>query len=989
MLNNPARFVAFQSSKSILSGGQSMHDAHYTSENHLAGDAESWNREALLADALERLEWSRLTDALAALAALSHTKQRLKRASPWINRDEREWNLRATERLLRLHQAGEDINLLSFDANYFAEALQHGALLNGLGLFHLGLFCSQIERLGNKARNDARRGPETPLGMELTNLLSQLKPQASLARRLALAADESGRLLDTASTELKDARAKHDALTRKMTMALENTLKIPTVRDALQDAVWMIRDGRYVLPVRVDRKSDVPGIPRGVSSTGNTIFLEPAGLSELQSQLSAAEADVMIAENRVLRSFSDEAYGLRQELLAALDILETFDDIAARARLAAQLQGVAPLFHDEAEDARFEILDARHPLFVLEDKDCVPNHLLLTPQTQHKACPRVWVLSGPNAGGKTVAMKTVGLLCAMALAGLFVPAKAARFFEFNSIFVEMGDRQDRREDLSTFSGHLMHVKRICELADAHVLVLLDEGFVGTDPAIGSAMAQATLETLASRGTTAIITTHFSSLKSLADKQPLVFANASMEFEPERLKPTFHLLNGVPGQSFAIELARRLDYPEELLQRAMKYRGEREIELENTLAELQRTRHELRASLETNKQLNAELESEVNELSAQRKALAGAQEALMAEYTSKMQKRFNAFENRLETRARQFERAQQQILQEQRERALSEEPSAEGGTTPESAGTKRPIATMVPQNKPLSREEIQAIAASEKKKARSLSDFSQLASIKMNLPTRKTEWEESEDDIAHQQARRPERLTQRDLMDEARESLDVMRKVFERTSDDFAHRRTEISGELRDTSERAKEMLSDARDKKATVAQRPATYWSAGMRCKTTSFDQAGEVLRPADNKGMVECRFGLLKTKLHHSALMTIEQAAQTPKTQQKKMPSSTVLPEKRQRNTLDMSLDPVLPTRDNTIDVRGHLVDTALEHVERFLDKCWRNDQNTVVIVHGHGTGRIKTALREFLQNCGYSLRFRPGTSGEGGDGATIVVFG
>ncbi|MBM3381585.1 MAG: hypothetical protein FJY29_03995 [Betaproteobacteria bacterium] len=988
MLINPVHFVAFQGLKSVLSGSLSMHDAHISSAIHATGDAESWNREALLADALERLEWARLTEALAEMAALSHTKLRLKSISPWITREERDWNLRATERLLRLHQAGEDINLLQFDANYFAEALQHGALLNGLGLYHLGLFCSQIERLGNKARNDARRGADSLLGVELTSLLSELKPQASLARRLALAADESGRLLDSASGELKDARSKHDTLTRKMTQALENTLKLPSVRDALQDAVWMIRDGRYVLPVRVDRKSDVPGIPRGVSSTGNTIFLEPAGLSELQSQLSAAEADVMIAENRVLRAFSDEAYGLRQELLAALDILETFDDVAARARLAAQLHGVAPQFHDESEGARFEILDARHPLFVLEDKNCVPNHLWLAPAPAQKGCPRVWVLSGPNAGGKTVAMKTVGLLCAMALAGLFVPAQAARFFEFNSIFVEMGDRQDRREDLSTFSGHLMHVKRICEMADARVMVLLDEGFVGTDPSIGSAMAQATLETLASRGTTAIITTHFSSLKSLADKQPLVFANASMEFEPERLKPTFHLLNGVPGQSFAIELARRLDYPEDLLQRAMRYRGEREIELENMLAELQRSRHELRASLETNQRLNAELETEVSELSAQRRALASAQEALMSEYTSKMQKRFNAFENRLETRARQFERAQQQLLQEQRERASSEAPPSAEVNPADSTATKKPLPVQPARPKPLSKEEIQEIAAAEKKKARSLSDFSQLASVKMNLPTRKAEWEEVDDDIAHQQARRPARLTHRDLMDEARESLEVMRQVFQHTSKDFESRRTEISGELRDTSEKAQEILSDAREKKATVAQRPATFWNVGMRCKTASFDQVGEILRPADSKGMVECRFGLLKTKLHHSALMTIEQAAQTPKAAQKKTPSPTTPAQKNHRNSLDMSLDPVLPTRDNTIDVRGHLVDTALEHVERFLDKSWRNDQHTVVIVHGHGTGRIKTALREFLQECGYALRFRPGTSGEGGDGATIVVF-
>ena len=970
-----------------------MVDAVSTTSIDASRGEDHWDREALLADALERLEWARLADALAEMAALEHTKLRLKGISPWIPEEEREWILRATERLLRLHQAGESVALLSFDATYFAEALQHGGLLNGLGLYHLGIFCSQIERLGNKARNDSRKGPDSPLGPELTDLLSQLKPQASLARRLSLAADQNGRILDSASGELKDARSKHEALTRKMTHALESTLKIPTVRDALQDSVWMIRDGRYVLPVRVDRKSDVPGIPRGVSSTGNTLFVEPSGLSELQSQLTAAEADVMVAENRVLRLFSDEAYGLRSELTSALEILETFDDISARARLAARLQGVAPNFHNSAQGPRFELFDARHPLFVLEDKDCVANHLLLAPNPVGNKCPRVWVLSGPNAGGKTVAMKTVGMLCAMALAGLFVPARSANFFDFDSIYVEMGDRQDRREDLSTFSGHLLHVKRICELAGARVLVLLDEGFVGTDPTIGSAMAQATLETLAERGTTTVITTHFSSLKTLADKQPLTFANASMEFEPERLKPTFHLLNGVPGQSFAVELARRLNYPEELLQRAVRYRGEREIELENMLAELQKARHELRASVEKNLKLNAELENEVNALSSQRKALTGAQEALMLDFTTRVQKRFNAFENRLETRARQFERAQQQLIQEQRDRnSASELDTADSSSltseTSQPAAKSQRGGIQSQENKPLSKDEVRAIAEAEKRKSRSLSDFSQLANIKMGLPAKKSEWEESEDEIEFHKARRPARLSQRDLIDEARGSLEVMRKVFERTGDDFAARRTEISGDLKQTTQKAEELLSETRERKAADAQRPADFWSVGKRCKTPQFDRVGEILRVADSKGMVECRFGALKTKIHHSALMTIDQAAQTPKQHHKKLTIQLPTAEKRNRNVLDMSIEPVLPTRDNTIDVRGHLVDTALEHVERFLDKSWRNDQHTVVIVHGHGTGRIKAALREFLQNCGYSLRFRPGTSGEGGDGATIVIF-
>lgn len=939
-----------------------------------------WSRADLLADALDRLEWKKLVSFLADLATLEHTKGRLTELTPWLSKEERDWSLAATGRILKLLDAGEELTLLRFDASYFTPVLQHGSLLNGLGLYHLGVFCSQIERLASKARNDVRKGADSKLGPELGELLCQLHPQTSLARRLQLSADESGRLLDSASSELKDARHKFDSLTKRMTQSLEGTLKVPTVRDALQDTVWMIRDGRYVLPVRVDRKSDVPGIARGVSSTGNTIFIEPSGLSDLQSQLSAAEADVMVAENRVLRAFSDEAYSLRTELQSALEVLEIFDAVTARARLARKLQGVCPSFSESATQQRFEILDGRHPLFVLEEKDCVANNLVLAATEKQSQCPAVWVLSGPNAGGKTVAMKSVGLLAAMSMAGLYVPARRANFFAFESIYVEMGDRQSRSEDLSTFSGHLLHVKTICDLADARTLILLDEGFVGTDPSIGAALAQATLETLAQQGSTAVITTHFSSLKTLADKQPEVFANASMEFEPEKLKPTFHLLNGVPGQSFAVELARRLNYPEDLLQSALRYRGERELELENLLAELQKNRHALKVELDRNLQLNSQLENEVTSLQSQRRALDGAQQQLLNEFTTKMQKRFNAFENRLETRARQFERAQQQILNEKRQAQVLSQ-------NEENLDLPVPVVKAEQtQSKPLTQKEIQTIAAAERKKARTLSDFSQLAELKRALPVKKRSDEQSSDDADFHRARHPARLTQRDLMDEARESLDSMRQIFEHTSEKFDERRTELSGELRATRDQGSSLIDSQREQKAQAAQHPAQFWRAGSRCKTSKFQQPGHVVRAADGKGFVECQFGLIKTKVHFSELMTIEQAAQSkPTSAHKKLHTKQPL---SGRNTLDMSLDPVLVTKANTVDVRGHLVDTALEHVERFIDKAWMNDERVVVVVHGHGTGRIKTALREFLQGCSYPLRFRPGSTGEGGDGATVIVF-
>ncbi len=361
---------------------------------------------------------------------------------------------------------------------------------------------------------------------------------------------------------------------------LKNILKSDT-SSYLSDNLFTLRDGRYVLPVRESDKGRVKGIIHDRSSSGATFFIEPSETVELNNRHRELETAEREEINRILRHLAEQLYLNIDGIKKAVAILSHLDFISACSRLSREINGSRPVFSDSEEH---HIINGRHPVLLLkidENKrtEVVPLELRLTPDEN------IMVITGPNTGGKTVALKTVGILSLMAASALFVPADAkSRFILFDNIFGDIGDEQSIESSLSTYSSHLNHIKTALEQSGENSLVLLDELGAGTDPEEGAAMGQAVIEFLAAKKCFAVITTHQGKLKALAGNVRGV-VNGSMEFDRQQLRPTFVFRAGVPGSSYAVEIAQKLGLPQRLTERAWALLDQKERDLTHLIAEL--------------------------------------------------------------------------------------------------------------------------------------------------------------------------------------------------------------------------------------------------------------------------------------------------------------------------------------------------------------------------------------------------------------------
>ena len=370
------------------------------------------------------------------------------------------------------------------------------------------------------------------------------------------------------------------------------------VKDHLQDRFSTQREDRYVIPVRIDARSKVRGIVHGTSQSGQTVFVEPEEIVDLNNRLKLAELEVAEEERRILAELSSLVAEALPRIQVNLEVLAQLDLIDASARLSHDLRAPPPELSAPGDGAGpLDLRHARHPLMVLAGRTCVPNDILVQPG-------QTLVVSGPNAGGKTVSLKTAGLAALMARTGLHIPAQeGSRVPFFSRVLSDVGDDQSLERNLSTFSAHILHLREFLDAAQPGVLVLLDEVAVGTDPEQGAALAQAVLEQLATRGATCVVTTHYDRLKALPARDPR-FANASVGFDVEKLQPTYELHLGVPGASGAIVVARRLGLDAATCARASSLAGERQVGLEELLLHLQGERKkvaEVRALVDRERQ----------------------------------------------------------------------------------------------------------------------------------------------------------------------------------------------------------------------------------------------------------------------------------------------------------------------------------------------------------------------------------------------------
>jgi DNA mismatch repair protein MutS2 len=487
----------------------------------------------------------------------------------------------------------------------------------------------QVARL-IRATESARRfcfsqADRAPLHFDRAQQLSELGP---LAQELERAFDPSGRLLDTASALLGELRERARGLHRAIKQRIEELLKDEKVVEMLRDTYYSVRGDRYVLPVRAEHRAHLPGIVHNASNSGQTLFVEPQQLVELGNQLTIAEAGALEEEQRILHELSG-AVGRRAPALERdVEVIAVLDEAAAGGRLADDLEAGAP----ELGGDRFDLRKVRHPLLVLQRKAAgvVANDVALPAPAQ------ALIVSGPNAGGKTVTITAVGLCALMARAGLPLPAEAgSRMPLYRTVYTAIGDEGDLARDLSTFTAHLAALKWILEAAGPGTLALIDEIAADTDPREGAAIAVAALEKLVSAGAQVLITTHLEELKALALADSR-FAPASVGFDVDRLAPTYRLRLGEVGASSAIEIARRVGLPEDVCVRAREILGSgasvvsQAVErLEKERAEAARLRAELAEAREELERDRASVQRERERLrELERQTRAGARAELI-------------------------------------------------------------------------------------------------------------------------------------------------------------------------------------------------------------------------------------------------------------------------------------------------------------------------------------------------------------------------
>jgi DNA mismatch repair protein MutS2 len=449
----------------------------------------------------------------------------------------------------------------------------------------------------------------------LVHAVEGLDPPGDLARELDRCLDRSGepRLHDDASEILGRLRSKAAAARRALTVAAERLLRSPKVGKAVADRYFTEREGRLVFPVRNDAFSraggegTISGIIHGSSGSGQTLFVEPHALVDLGNARREAAMAVSAEERRILARLARRVGEAAEPLRRCLDGLVELDRIHVRLRLGQAVGGVEPRVCAADGNADLELPAARHPLMALAGIDVVANDLNVRAGTG-------LVLSGPNAGGKTVALKTMGLLVLMAQAGVRLPiASVGSVPLYRRIVTDVGDDQSIAGGLSTFSAHVGHVMEALEAAEQDAvgtLVLLDEVAVGTDPEQGAALAEAILVELVQRGATLCVTTHYERLKLLASTRPESFANAAVGFDFEQLRPTFRVRLGPPGASSALTVARRLGLPETVLERAASLLDDKRVHVDRLLRDVETERERLqqeRAAVEAERvQLEARL-----------------------------------------------------------------------------------------------------------------------------------------------------------------------------------------------------------------------------------------------------------------------------------------------------------------------------------------------------------------------------------------------
>lgn len=731
-----------------------------------------------------------------------------------------------------------------------------GAQLGGTELVDLRKMLMLARRA--RARLHSLSRDEFP---RLLEYVGSLHPHEELVDAINDVFDEDSAIRDDASPLLRSLRREVSRLNGQVREELTKIINSSTSSKALQDPLFTQRNGRYVLPVQAAQRHVIQGIVHDSSASGMTVYVEPMSVVELTNKIRMKEADIEREIERLLSELSARAYEHVDDLESTNRTLVELDFIAARARLAQKYHGVRPAL---SEDGSLVLKQARHPLLVLQNlgnanAKVVANDIALGGDV------RTLVITGPNTGGKTVYLKTIGLLALMVRAGLLLPCEpGSSIVVFPKVFADIGDEQSIEQSLSTFSSHMTNIIEVINRSDLRTLALLDEVGAGTDPREGAILARVVLEHLNAVGAYTISTTHYGELKTLAYTAS-GFVNGSFEFDEATLSPTYRLRIGVPGSSKAITIAARLGLPSELVATAQSILSSDESDIQAMIEELEKRLAELDRDEQAFRERVASLDRREADLDRRAEDLAEQREKIRAGVADKMQQELEDARELVRSLIADLQKSPS-IAKAQRLQKDMEE-------------IKKDLGWLEP---PVVATGVHALAVGQRVRVRSLNQ----------------------------------------------------KGVIEDLPED-----------------------REARDAQATV-------------------------------------RVGSFKIKAALSDLVPIEGGGggapqpTRPKYRMTAAASSSRATAARASSAEPGELDVFVRTSSNTLDLRGQRVEEALQNLESFIDSAFLERTSPVMVIHGHGTGKVRAAVRKFLADSPYGASFRPGETYEGGDGVTVVQF-
>lgn len=571
-------------------------------------------------ETLELLEWPRLCQHMSTFAATKLGAIAARHLKIPENQTESRELLAQTEEVYQLESRLS--SGLSFegikDIGDSLERADRQGLLAGDELLAIATTLAGTRQLRRTIDNQS----DIPV---LTALMADLRTYPELEQEIHRCIDERGQVSDRASSTLAGIRNQIRALRSQITHIMQSILQRQA--GAVQEQLITRRSDRFVIPVKAPQKDAIPGIVHDTSTSGATLYIEPNAIVPLGNQLRQLVVREQAEEEVIRRALTEQVAAVKLDLERLLAIATVLDLACARARYSLWLGANPPRYIDRSSGESITLRQLRHPLLVWQQQHeqgqpVVPVDLLIPPQI------RVVTITGPNTGGKTVTLKTLGLAALMAKVGLFVPAREpVELPLFDQVLADIGDEQSLEQSLSTFSGHIRRISSILEAMTDQTLVLLDEVGAGTDPAEGSALAIALLQHLADQAQLSIATTHFGELKALKYSDPDRFENASVEFDEESLSPTYRLLWGIPGRSNALTIARRLGLKPEVIDEAKSHVGGATDDINQVIAglETQRRRQETKAAeaqelLQQAERLYKEVSQKAHQLQEREQAL---------------------------------------------------------------------------------------------------------------------------------------------------------------------------------------------------------------------------------------------------------------------------------------------------------------------------------------------------------------------------------